>query len=79
MGSSISNKQNTINEKENKFWKECNDNFYLFKNESDFWEKYYIKTGNYSVGPAATITLNNNINKINKENSNKILKKFKII
>ncbi len=47
-------------------------------NETQFWVQYYQQTGDYSVGPAVTISRHNHVNIKNSENTKRILKKYKV-
>ena len=45
---------------------------------NEFWVRWYQRTGDYSVGPAATLSIDSRINLINHKNSQKILEKYKL-
>lgn len=47
----------------------------IFTKEDDFWNEYYSQTGDWSVGPAVTISTIKMINDNTTKNTKRILEK----
>lgn len=50
----------------------------IYKSERYFWGAWYNKTGDYSVGPATTVFNDEKINKINRDNTFRVLKEHRL-
>jgi hypothetical protein len=62
--------------------KPCDRNFASPAQETSlqqFWSSWYAQTGDYSVGPAATIALDPIVNKRNAEKTRRILTKYRLV
>ncbi len=47
------------------------------KTENEFWTKYYQRTGNYSVGPAVTVSFNSGHNAQIRKETIRVLNQYK--
>ncbi len=49
----------------------------IARTENEFWNQYYKRTRDYSVGYAATISIDQSVNKENHKRTRRILQQYR--